>query len=64
LPISPGGFGVGHLAFDRLFAAIGLTGGATVFNVFILGQMAPSLIGVVPYLMMRRTLPQEAPPSP
>ncbi len=63
LPISPAGFGVGHLAFDRLFAAIGLTGGATVFNVFILGQMAPSVLGVIPYLAMRRSLPKEASPA-
>jgi hypothetical protein len=59
LPIAPGGFGVGHLAFDRLFAAIGLTGGATVFNVFILGQMAPAVIGVIPYLALRRNIPKD-----
>jgi uncharacterized membrane protein YbhN (UPF0104 family) len=58
LPISPGGFGVGHLAFDRLFAAVGLTGGATVFNVFLLGQLSPSVIGVIPYLALRRSLPK------
>jgi len=58
LPIAPGGFGVGHLAFDRLFAAVGLTGGATVFNVFILGQLAPCVIGVIPYLALRRALPK------
>ncbi|AKU96300.1 hypothetical protein AKJ09_02964 [Labilithrix luteola] len=54
LPISPGGLGVGHVAFDRLFAAIGLRGGATVFNVYLLGQMVPSLLGAIPYLALRR----------
>lgn len=56
LPIAPAGLGVGHLVFDRLFAAVGLTGGATVFNVFLLGQITPCLIGVVPYLTMRAQL--------
>ena len=55
LPISPAGLGVGHVAFDQLYAAIGLTGGATVFNIFILGQMAPCLLGVFPYLALRRS---------
>jgi uncharacterized protein (TIRG00374 family) len=54
LPISPAGLGVAHVAFDRLFTAIGLTGGATVFNVFLLGQIAPTLVGVVPYLTLKR----------
>lgn len=55
IPISPAGMGVGHVAFDRLYAAIGLTGGATVFNIFILGQMVPCLFGVIPYLLMKRS---------
>ena len=54
IPVSPAGMGVGHVAFDRLYAAIGLTGGATVFNMFILGQMVPCLFGVIPYLLLKR----------
>lgn len=54
LPISPAGVGVGHVAFDRLFTAIGLSGGANVFNVFIIGQMAPALLGVFAYLALKR----------
>jgi uncharacterized protein (TIRG00374 family) len=54
VPISPAGLGVAHVAFDRLFAAIGLTGGATVFNVYLLGSIAPALFGVVPYLALKR----------
>jgi uncharacterized protein (TIRG00374 family) len=53
LPISLGGVGVGHVAFDRLFHAIGLTGGATIFNVFLIGQIVPSIVGLVPYLSLR-----------
>lgn len=57
LPISPGGFGVGHVAFDRLFALLGLGGGATVFNVFLISQLVPGVSGVVPYLASRRAAP-------
>ena len=53
LPISPGGFGVGHMAFDGLFHMVGLTGGATVFNVFLISQLFPNLIGAVPYVLLR-----------
>ena len=66
LPVSPAGIGVGHVAFDRLFSIIGLTGGATVFNVFLVGQIAPQLLGVFPYLTLRRegTLPTDATDAP
>jgi len=62
LPISPAGLGVGHVAFDRLFSMIGLHDGATVFNVYLIGQLTPCLLGVIPYLALRRTgkLPTEA----
>jgi glycosyltransferase 2 family protein len=62
LPISPAGVGVGHVAFDRLFAIVGLSGGATVFNVYLIGQIAPCLVGLIPYLALRRAaaLPTEA----
>ncbi len=59
LPISYAGFGVGHVAFDQLFAMVGLTGGATVLNVYLIGQTLPCLIGAIPYLTLRR----EAPPQ-
>lgn len=55
LPISPGGIGVGHVAFDRLFTMIGLTGGASVFNAYLVAQIAPSLLGVFPYLALKRS---------
>lgn len=60
VPIAPAGLGVGHVAFDRLFSAIGLTGGATgatVFNVFLLGQIVPCLLGVIPYVALKRQAP-------
>lgn len=65
LPISPSGLGVGHIAFKRLFEAIGLSGGATVFNVYLLGQILPCLIGVFWFLSLKRRgeIPTEAPPA-
>jgi hypothetical protein len=54
IPISISGFGVGHLMFNALFAVIGLSAGATIFNVFIVSQLAPCLLGAIPYLFMRR----------
>jgi uncharacterized protein (TIRG00374 family) len=50
LPLAPGGIGVGHAAFDSLFRLFAVPGGADVFNVFLVGQLVPNLLGVVPYL--------------
>lgn len=65
LPISPGGIGVGHVAFDRLFAMIGIPGGASVFNAYLVAQIAPSLLGVFPYLALKRShsLPTDSGPA-
>lgn len=57
LPLAPGGLGVGHVAFEKLFSMVGLTQGANVFNLMVLGQLSLNLIGVVPYLMYRTKLP-------
>lgn len=54
LPISPAGFGVGHVAFDKLFGLMGLQGGATIFNVFLIGQIAGGVTGFIPYLTLKR----------
>ena len=51
LPLAPGGLGIGHIAFDRLFIMAGIEGGANVFNVMVLSQLALNLIGIVPYLL-------------
>lgn len=57
LPISVAGVGVGHMAFDQLFSAVGLSGGANAFNAFIVGDVGPTLLGAIPYLLLRRTRP-------
>lgn len=59
VPIAPAGLGVGHVVFERLFEAIGLPHGATIFNVYLLGQLAPCLLGVIPFLSLRKKLPAE-----
>lgn len=53
IPLAPGGLGVGHAAFDRLFALVGLPGGANVFNIYVLSQLILNLIGVIPYLSLK-----------
>jgi uncharacterized membrane protein YbhN (UPF0104 family) len=60
VPLAPGGLGVGHVAFDQLFTMAGLTGGATVFNVIVLGQLSLNLLGFIPYLLHRTRLPAGA----
>jgi uncharacterized protein (TIRG00374 family) len=57
LPLAPGGLGVGHVAFDTLFQMVGWKGGANMFNVVILGQLALNLTGFIPYLLHRSELP-------
>ncbi len=72
LPVSAAGMGVGHMAFEKLFAAVSLQHGADVFNVFFFGQIAPCVLGVIPYLSLRAKAPlptaaeaaPEAPPAP
>lgn len=64
IPLAPGGIGVGHMAFESLFANIGLSGGANVFNVYVISSLALSMLGAIPYVTMRRKkktpLPAEA----
>jgi uncharacterized protein (TIRG00374 family) len=54
LPIAPGGLGVGHLAFEQLFALIGVANGANIYNCVFLGQSALNLLGVIPYLLLKK----------
>ncbi|MFW7381821.1 MAG: lysylphosphatidylglycerol synthase transmembrane domain-containing protein [Oligoflexus sp.] len=60
IPLAPGGLGVGHVAFERLFSMVNLSQGANVFNLFVLSQLAFNMLGVIPYLQMkgRKSLPQ------
>lgn len=58
LPLAPGGLGVGHVAFDRLFVLAGMSGGANVFNVMVLGTLGLNLLGFIPYLFYKVRLPE------
>lgn len=56
LPLAPGGLGLGHLAFEKLFTMVGLTGGANIFNIMALGQLCLNLLGFIPYLFYRSSM--------
>ena len=45
IPIAPGGIGVGHVAFQALYATVGITKGADVFNLYIIVQFLVFLLG-------------------
>ncbi len=51
LPLSPGGFGVGHFVFGQLFNLINMQGGANTYNNYFLSQTLLNLTGVVAYLL-------------
>lgn len=63
LPISVSGFGVGHVMFNELFGLLGLQGGATIFNVFIVAYLSPALLGAIPYLFMKRDRGEKSKPD-
>ena len=54
LPISPAGLGIGHAAFESLYNVFERSGGANVFNLFILIQIFVFLFGVIPFLMNKQ----------
>lgn len=54
IPLAPGGIGVGHMAFESLFSAVGMQGGANVFNLYVLCSLALSLIGAIPFLLNKK----------
>jgi uncharacterized protein (TIRG00374 family) len=53
LPLSPGGLGVGHVAFEYLFTLAGLSNGANVYNAYFVSQTCLNLTGVIAYLVHR-----------
>lgn len=57
VPLAPGGLGVGHAAFEKLFQLVGLPGGANVFNIFTLSQLALNLACFIPYLSVKKSMP-------
>jgi glycosyltransferase 2 family protein len=53
LPISPGGLGVGHVAFQSLFSFAGEMNGANLFNMYFVVIMFFNLLGFIPWILMR-----------
>ncbi len=53
IPLAPGGIGVGHVAFERLFELVGIAKGAVVFNFLFLGPLFFNLLGFIPYVFTK-----------
>jgi uncharacterized membrane protein YbhN (UPF0104 family) len=53
LPVAPGGLGVGHAIFQKLFELSGITNGASLFNLYFVVTLAVNILGVIPYLLSR-----------
>lgn len=54
IPISPGGLGVGHVAFQTLFGFAGESNGANLFNLYFVVMMCINLLGSIPWLMLKK----------
>ena len=55
IPLAPGGMGVGHVAFDKLFSFLNVSNGADLFNVFWITMMTINLLGLIPYLILGKS---------
>lgn len=54
LPITPAGLGVGHVLFDNLFRLIQIDNGASLFNIYFVVNIFVCMLGLIPYLIVRR----------
>ena len=52
IPLAPGGMGVGHVAFDKLFQYLQFQNGADMFNIYWITMISINLVGVIPYLLL------------
>ena len=51
IPLAPSGIGIGHVAFESLYQLVGVAGGADIFNMYIVLQLAVYLTGGIPYFL-------------
>ena len=51
IPISPAGAGVGPFIFEKLFNALGISNGASLFNLHFIVLIIVNLLGVIPYVL-------------
>jgi glycosyltransferase 2 family protein len=56
VPITPGGVGVGHMVFEKLFELVNIHQGANIFNIVYISQVAMNLIGIIPFVVFKRSL--------
>lgn len=56
IPISPMGIGVGHAAFNQLFAHFNINNGASLFNLYLLVMLMVNLSGSIPFILNRRKI--------
>ena len=61
IPIAPAGLGVGHAAFETLFAHIGIQGGANLFNLYFMATIIIYLMGIVPTSCWAKSTPSKRP---
>ena len=54
IPVSPGGMGVGHAAFEKLLSYFNLTNGANLFNTYWIIILINNLLGLIPYLFLSK----------
>jgi hypothetical protein len=53
LPISIGGLGVGHVAFDQILNSVGILSGASLYNVLFFITLIINLLGLMPYFFLK-----------
>jgi uncharacterized membrane protein YbhN (UPF0104 family) len=61
LPIAPGGLGVGHAIFQKLFELASIPNGASLFNLYFVITLIVNVLGVIPYLMTKTKKGTEGP---
>lgn len=54
LPVAPGGLGVGHAIFQKLFQFSGIDNGASLFNLYFFVTLSVSVLGSIPYLLNKK----------
>lgn len=54
LPVAPGGLGVGHMIFQKLFEFSGISNGASLFNIYFVVNLCLNVLGVIPYILNKR----------
>lgn len=55
LPVAPSGLGVGHAIFQKLFEFSAIPNGASLFNLYFVVNLTINVLGVIPYLLNKRT---------